>query len=59
MKGIFKLISHPDGGCGDYDALVATECSECFIRVAAWKETGKNVDPTKYWLKTLRCFLRM
>ena len=36
--GIFKLFrSNPNRGV-DYDALVEAECTECFIRVAGFKD---------------------
>lgn len=36
--GIFKLFRSNAQRGADYDALVETECTECFIRVAGFKE---------------------
>jgi hypothetical protein len=42
--GIFKLFRNQDRIGPDYDALVATECPECFIRIGAWKEEDPRLN---------------
>lgn len=38
MKRVFELVNDETW----YDALVATACGECFLRVTSWKETSNS-----------------